>query len=143
MAYCVQADLKKLLPETMLISLTNDIAGAVSINKTNQDEAIDQADREIDAYLVIAGYSVPIDPVPPLIANLSANMTIWHLHLRKYFKSDVWEKTYERCLHLLERIAEGKLGLGQMQTGVVADASGGVATESNTQKFTTTEWATF
>jgi len=72
MAYCVLTDMEKLLPSSMLVNLSNDTAGASAVNQTNIDEAIDQADREIDCYLNIAGYTVPISPVPPLVANLSA-----------------------------------------------------------------------
>jgi phage gp36-like protein len=143
MAYCTSNDMKLLLPETMLISLSNDTQGATEINSTNVAEAIDQADREIDSYLVIAGESVPMDPVPPLVANLSAKMAIWNLHLRKYFDSEIWRKTYERCLKLLERIAEGKMSIGQEVTGETLPASAGIVVETRTQKFTSTQWETF
>ena len=121
----------------MLINLSNDTTGATAVNAINIAEAIDQADREIDAYLNIGGYAVPMDPVPPLIANLSAKMAIWNLHLRKYFDSDIWSKTYQSCLKLLERIAEGKLSLGMEEVGVdQAAMSGGHAVATRTQKFT-------
>jgi len=136
MAYCALADMKKLIPETMLINLSNDTSGATAVNNDNIDEAIDQADREIDAYLVLAGESVPCDPVPPLVANLSAKMAIWNLHLRKYFDSAIWSNTYKQCLRTLEKIAEGKLTLGQEEEGETTTASGGYAASSREQKFT-------
>lgn len=121
----------------MLINLSNDIAGATAVNSTNVDEAIDQADREIDSYLNIAGYNVPMSPVPPLVENISAKIAIWNLHLRKYFNSEIWRETYRDCLRLLERIAEGKLTLGQETDGVTQDAvSGNHAYSSRAQKFT-------
>lgn len=106
------------------------------MNQTNIDEAIDQADREIDCYLNIAGYTVPISPVPPLVANLSAKMAIWNLHLRKYFDSTIWSNTYKQCLKILERIAEGRLSLGQEESGVDQEAGGNYATATREQKFT-------
>lgn len=136
MAYCTVTDMAKLLPQTMLINLSNDTAGASVVNQTNIDEVIDQADREIDAYLLLAGENVPMDPVPPLIANLSTKMAIWNLHLRKYFNSDIWSDTYKICLRMLEKIAEGKLALGMDEDGVTKTAGGGFATDSRTQKFT-------
>jgi phage gp36-like protein len=136
MAYCVLTDLAKLLPNTMLINLSNDTSGATVVNQDNIDEAIDQADREIDAYILLAGKSVPMSPVPPLIANLSTKMAIWNLHLRKYFDSSIWRETYKDCLKTLERIAEGKLSLGQEEIGVTQEVGGGHATSTRDQKFT-------
>jgi len=138
MAYCVLTDLAKLLPNTMLVNLSNDTAGSLVVNQDNIDEAIDQADREIDAYLLIANYSVPMDPVPPLVTNLSTKIAIWNLHLRKYFDSAIWRETYKDCQKLLERIAEGKLTLGQLEAGVTEEAGGGHATATRVQKFTET-----
>ena len=143
MAYCVLADLEKMLPASALINLSNDIAGATSVNSAVIAEAIDQADREIDSYLSIAGYSVPCDPVPPIVTNLSIKMAIWNLHVRKYFDSSVWRKTYEDCQKLLEKIAEGKLTLGQLEDGVVVEGSGSHAVSSRTQKFTEEFMETF
>jgi phage gp36-like protein len=136
MAYSVLADLEKLLPASMLINLSTDTPGAIVADAANIAEAIDQADREIDAYLLLANYSVPMSPIPPLVTNLSMKMAIWNLHLRKYFDSTIWRETYKDCKKLLERIAEGKLTLGQLESGVVEDAGGKVATFSRTQKFT-------
>lgn len=136
MAYSVLADLQKLIPATMLVNLSNDTPGAIVVDQANIDEAIDQADREIDAYLSLAGYAVPQVTVAPLVTNLSSKMAIWNLHLRKYFDSTVWRETYKNCQRILERIAEGKLTLGQEVAGVTQEASGGYAIDTRTQKFT-------
>jgi len=72
MGYSNLTDMEKLIPASMLINLSNDSSGAIAVDQANIDEAIDQADREIDAYLLLANYSVPMDPVPPLATNLSA-----------------------------------------------------------------------
>lgn len=143
MAYCALADMEKLLPGSMLINLSSDVSGAVVVDASNVSEAIDQADREIDAYLRIANYAVPMSPVPPLVANLSAKMAIWNLHLRKYFDSPIWRETYKDCLKLLERIAEGKLTLGQEVDGVTQEGAGTYAISTRAQKFTEDFMGTF
>lgn len=136
MSYCVLADLEKMLPSSALINLSNDTPGSTAVNATNIAEAIDQADREIDAYLSMANYTVPCDPVPPIVANLSAKMAIWNLHLRKYFDSKIWRETYTDCQKLLERIAEGKVTLGQLEDGVTVEGGGSHAISTRVQKFT-------
>lgn len=136
MGYCALEDMEKLIPPSMLINLSNDTPGQSSVDQDNIDEAIDQADREIDSYLSIAGISVPVDPVPPLITNLSTKMAIWNLHLRKYFDSTIWRETYKDCQRLLERIATGKLSLGQIEEGLPTEPSSGFSSSSRTQKFT-------
>jgi phage gp36-like protein len=136
MGYCTLTDMEKLLPSSMLINLSTDTSGATVADTANIAEAIDQADREIDAYLLIAKYSVPMSPIPPLVTNLSTKMAIWNLHLRKYFDNPQWRETYKGCLKLLERIAEGKLSLGQEVDGITQEGSGGHAISSRQQKFT-------
>lgn len=143
MAYCTQADIEKLLPTSMLINFTNDTAGATEVNAVNLAEAIDQADREIDSYVSIAGYAVPFTTVPPLIANLSVKMTIWNLHLRKYFNSAIWENAYKGCLRLLERISQGKQKIAPEVDGTVTGASSGYACSSRTQELDQDLWDTF
>lgn len=143
MAYCTLTDLEKLLPASMLINLSNDTTGAVTVNHDNIDEAIDLADREIDAYLSIAGYAVPLSPVAPLVSNLSQQIAIWKLHLRKYFDSKVWREAYSDCIRTLEKIASGKLTLGQEDISVSQAANTGHVVSSRTQKFTEDYMETF
>ena len=138
MSYSTYTELKKAIPDNMMVTLSNDVAGAASVNMVNLLEAIDKADREIDAYLAVAGYAVPMSPVPPLIADLSAKMAIWNLHLRKYFKSEIWEQTYKDCKVLLLRIADGRLNIGQTTAGVQTSGNGGCAVYVNNQIFTDT-----
>ena len=146
--YCSLDDIIKIFPHSMVINLSNDpdpdtgIVGT-TVNTTNLDECIDQADREIDSYVVLGGYTVPFTTVPPLVANLSTKMTIWNLHLRKYFKSEIWEDTYKTCQDLLLKIAQRKLSLGQEEVGVTVSGTGSCAVSVNTQRFTSTLMGTF
>ncbi|MDQ5985872.1 MAG: hypothetical protein CSYNP_01589 [Syntrophus sp. SKADARSKE-3] len=143
MPYCSLTDLEKLMPTTMIISMSNDVGGATTVDMTNLTEAIDQADREIDAYLVIAGESVPMDPVPPLIANLSAKMARWNLCLRKLFSNASWENEYLRCQKLLEKIAARKLSVGQIEEGVAVSGVGTISVSARPQRFTDAIWRTY
>jgi phage gp36-like protein len=141
MAYCTVDDLIHRIPESALINLSNDVGGALVIHAANVAEAIATADAEIDSFVGLV-HSVPMDPAPPLLTDLSAKMAIWNLHLRKYFKSEIWQDTYKTCQRILLRIAEGKLKLNHT-TDVEDDTTDLVIASTRVQKFTQAMWDTF
>ena len=110
MAYSTADDIRKLIPESDLIQLTDD-DGVGVVDEAVLTEAIDQADREIDAYLG-ARYTVPLNPVPELIRNLSAQMAIWHLYGRRNHFSEIWESRYKNAVRLLDLIRRGEVVIG-------------------------------
>ena len=135
MAYSTVAEMIKLLPENMLITLSSDEAGATEVDQVNIDEAIDEADRVIDSY-INAVTTLPLTTVPPLVTNLSTKMAIWNLHLRKYFNNEQWRREYEDCLKLLLQINQNKLSIFSDGSGTAPAAVG----SSRQQKFTETLW---
>ena len=109
--YSTIADLKKLMPEAQLLELSDDGVDSPTPEEV-MAEAIEQADREIDGYLN-AVLPVPLDPVPPLVANISAKIAIWNLYRRRtHLDPGSWGDEYPRQLRLLEKIAEGKISIG-------------------------------
>lgn len=150
MGYSTAADLKKLLPEAELLQLADDTGQASGLDDpvvaAVLAEAIDQADREIDAY-VAAAQTVPLDPVPPLIANLSVKIAVHVLFLRRSHmdEPEQWADEYKRCLKLLEKIAEGKLLLGAPEQGECADpdTTGGIAVTTPDKMFGPDTWEKF
>jgi len=147
--YASAADLVKLIPERELLQLADDTtAGDAGLDDpivaAVLAEAIDQAGREADAYLA-SRYPVPMDPVPPLVANLAAKMAVWNLHARRGAESKAWEGHYERCLKLLERIAEGKLRLGAEDAASQAapEADGGLSVSAPEAVFGDSAWEKF
>jgi phage gp36-like protein len=118
--YSTATDLQKLLEPDALRQLADDGPGGATSEEV-MAEAIEQADREIDSYLNMV-MEVPVDPVPPLAANLSAKIAIYNLHRRRsHLEVGEWGKEYERCVKLLQRIAEGKLTLGAKQDGETSE----------------------
>ena len=109
--YCTTADMEKLMSAESLRQLADDGPDGPAYEDVLA-EAIEQADREIDAYIGVV-QSVPLDPVPPLVANLSAKIAIYKLYSRRdHLDPGVWGKGYERALSLLQKIATGGLSLG-------------------------------
>ncbi len=122
--YCAVADLEKLVAPGQLRQLADDGPGAPAPEEV-MAEAIDQADREIDAYLGTVR-EVPLDPVPPLVANLSAKIAVYNLHRRRtHLDLGEWAEEYKRALRLLERIAAGDVSLGPPEEGGTSQPAGG------------------
>ncbi len=79
--YSTAAQILKLLPEYEVLQLADDDgAGVIDDPAVTAvlEEAIEQADREIDAYVGTVK-RVPLSPVPALIENLSTKLAIHHL----------------------------------------------------------------
>ncbi len=112
MAYSDYDSLLKCISEAELIQLTDD-AGAGVVDQDIVAEAIEAADEEIDSYLATVA-SVPLDPVPGLVAALSADIAIWNLCARRGDACpEVREKRYDASVKKLERISKGIMSLGQ------------------------------
>ncbi|GAU08139.1 DUF1320 domain-containing protein [Desulfoplanes formicivorans] len=118
--YSAIEDLKKLLSESELLDLADDAGSGSLEDETVQavlEEAIDAADREIDAYVGTV-QTVPLaDPVPGLIANISAKLAVHHLYLRRpgVAEPDSWQREHSRCSKLLESIVSGKIVIGPQE----------------------------
>ena len=93
MAYCTQSDIEKQLPSERLITLTDDDGDDIPDTGVI-DEAIADADEEIDSYLA-ARYTVPVSPVPGIVKKLSVDIAIWNLYARRTVQDDNREKRYQ------------------------------------------------
>jgi phage gp36-like protein len=113
MAYSTLTDVKKLIPEETLIQLTDD-EGAGIVNQARIDEAISQADEEIDSYLGNR-YDVPIvAPVPGIIKKLSVDMGIYNLYSRRMEEiPKARDDRYRNAIRILEGIAKGTISVGE------------------------------
>lgn len=108
--YATLDDLKKQLPEDLLINLTDD-GGSGIIDTTVTDAALETADVEIDGYLG-SRYTLPLAPIPPIIAKQAVDIAIYNLYARRQGPPEHWQKRYENTVRFLERIADGRISLG-------------------------------
>jgi len=118
--YCTRADITKLLPEEIVIQLTDDEnLKPTAIDPDNAahaamlariDEAIEAADAEIDGYCA-QKYAVPFSNVPRLITGLSVELAIYYLYKRRTVPENI-EKAYDKAIARLKDISRGLLSLG-------------------------------
>ncbi|MDI6853156.1 MAG: DUF1320 domain-containing protein [Deltaproteobacteria bacterium] len=119
MAYSSQNDLLTMIAPEELAELTAE-AGDLP-DELVAEEAIAQADAEINAYLG-SRYAVPVTPTPPRVKALSVDMAIYHLYSRRSVIPPVRRDKYEAALAFLKAVAAGMVGL----EGAGGDTSGGV-----------------
>ncbi len=131
MSYSTLDDLKKLIPEEILVQLTDDEETG-SVNQVRIDEAIAQADAEINAYCS-PRYEVPFLPVPDLVRKLSVDIAIYNLYSRRAEEIPATRsERYKNAIRQLEGIAKGIVSLGVDPAAEAAATQGGP--ESTTSK---------
>jgi len=136
MPYCTLTDIKKLIPEERLVQLTDD-EGVGVVNEARVDEAIAQADMEINAYLG-GRYTVPFSsPVPDIVRKLSMDMAIYHLYSRKLEEIPQTRKDrYDGAIRILKGITEGKISIGEATEPAGESDSAQVSTSEDDRIFT-------
>lgn len=132
MPYCTVTDISNVLTEASVIQMTDD-AGAGTIDQDKVDAAISSSDELINGYLR-ARYVLPLASTPPLLKDISVNLSIYNLYLRRFAASmpDPIVKSNTAQLSLLLQIQKGVISLGiedvaepaagQLKTNKTADS---------------------
>ena len=109
MAYCIQDDLLKMIPESELAELTAE--SGTEPDSGVVEEAVAKADGEIDAYLGVR-YNLPLPEVPALVRSLSVEMALFHLYSRRSVAPQVRRQKYETAVAFLKQVAAGQASIG-------------------------------
>jgi phage gp36-like protein len=105
MAYCSEDDLLKMVPQAELAELTAESGEAPDSRIIN--EAISQADAEIDSYLGVR-YAVPLSSPPARVKALSIDLAIYHLYSRRSVIPPVRQQKYEAAVAFLQQVGAGQ-----------------------------------
>lgn len=108
MLYCTQTDYIDRFTEAELIQRTDRLGSGV-VDATVFDQAVADANAEIDAYLA-GRYPLPLTSVPPIIARLAGDIVRYRL-----FPDGAPEEVrarYEDARRVLESLASGRITLG-------------------------------
>ena len=115
MAYSTLTDIKKLIPEGSIIQLTDD-ENLGAVNQARVDEAIAQADAEIDSYCG-SKYTVPFTTVPDIVKKISVDIAIYNLYSRRVEEiPETRADRYKNAIRQLEGIAKGLISIGESIT---------------------------
>ena len=131
MSYSTRTEVREMIKDDAL----NAIIGDAFIEEPAQreelvapliDEAIADADGEIDGYLA-KRYAVPLAPVPKVINKFSKDIAVYHLFSRIGIDEGTGEKTYlnryNAAVKFLTLVAEGKVSIGADIDGDPASAA--------------------
>ena len=127
--YATESDIVKRYGQDALdlaFARAGDLANPAAVS-----QALDDASDEIDTYLM-GRYSLPLDPVPPVLTRLCVDMALYHGSDLAAL-TDERRTRYEDAVALLTRISEGKVSL----EGVAGQtpASSGASFVSNDRIF--------
>lgn len=114
MRYCSLPDLELAIPAQTLIWLSSDDESAAAMNAAVVEEAVRQAEELVDAHLR-GRYTLPLDPVPTVIKDVTVNLARHWLYGRRpegCELPDAVTRTYKSALQMLEAIRDGKLTIG-------------------------------
>ena len=131
MSYSTRTEVREMIKDDAL----NAIIGDAFIEEPAQreelvapliDEAIADADGEIDGYLA-KRYAVPLAPVPKVINKFSKGIAVYNLFSRIGIDEGTGEKTYlnryNAAVKFLTLVAEGKVSIGADIDGDPASAA--------------------
>ena len=131
MSYSTRTEVREMIKDDAL----NAIIGDAFIEEPAQreelvapliDEAIADADGEIDGYLA-KRYAVPLAPVPKVINKFSKDIAVYNLFSRIGIDEGTGEKTYlnryNAAVKFLTLVAGGKVSIGADIDGDPASAA--------------------
>ncbi|MDP2168401.1 MAG: DUF1320 domain-containing protein [Thermodesulfovibrionales bacterium] len=111
MAYSTIDDIKKLIPEKLLVLLTDDENLGLP-SQSRVDEAIAQADAEINSYCG-ERYAVPFAGAPDIVKKLSIDIAVYNLFSRRAAEMPpLRAERYGNAVRILGDISRGVVSLG-------------------------------
>lgn len=133
MAYANRAEIEQIWGEQFVIDLLPlDVDADEAIGN-----ALTQASAEIDVHLS-ARYETPLAGHPAALVMPAVNIAVYNLAIRHTSLTTTIEDRYKQSIKMLERIADGKAGLGADEPSVSTDpttSSGGAAFSANERVF--------
>jgi phage gp36-like protein len=133
MPYATQAQLEQVWGEGFVTGiLPEDVEPADAVAS-----ALQSASDEIDVYLSVR-YPLPLEAAPASLVTPAANIAVYILANRHTALTETIEERYKQTIKMLERIADGKAGLGQDEPKVSTGedgSAGGAAFSANDRIF--------
>lgn len=143
MSYSTKFEVREMIKDDALNSIIGDTFIEDPAEREEEvgpiiDEAIADADGEIDGYLA-KRYAVPLSPCPRVINKFSKDIAIYNLFSRIGIDEGSDQKTYlnryNSAIKFLTLVAEGKVSIGADTDDPVRAAAVGFTVKSNPRLF--------
>ena len=143
MSYSTRAEVRSMVKDDALNAIIGDTfiedpAEREELVAPIIDEAIADADGEIDGYLA-KRYAVPISPAPKIINKCSKDIAVYNLFSRIGIDESTDQKTYlnryNQAIKFLTLVAEGKVSLGAETDDPTTAAATGFSVKSTPRIF--------
>jgi len=130
--YATQQRMENLFGREKLERLTE--GGPGTVDQDEIDAAMVAADDEVDTYLQgVVDLPIPQDEIPSTLQLQACKIALWYLAGDNV--PDGIQAKYESAVDTLERIQEGKGGLGLETDGDEAERDGEVQTDSGPDRY--------
>jgi len=128
-------DLKKRIPEEVLVQLTDD-QGLGLVDEAVVNEIAATVDEVIDGKLR-GVYELPLSATPGIIKAIAGDFMMYELYGRRLTIPESVEKKYANQMKILDQIHNGaiRLGLGAAQTPPAETPAEGLLVTSGTKLF--------
>lgn len=136
--YATRSDLEKVWGADFVLGLLPEDLAEEPDAAAAIDGALVLAGQEIDTHLS-ARYSLPLDRAPAVLVTPCANIAVYLLANRHAALTTTIEDRYKQTVELLQRIADGKAGLGADEPRVTSEpdtSAGGAVFVANDRLFT-------
>lgn len=142
--YCTLDDLLAECPEETLVQLTDD-EGAGTIDTARIATALQSAATIVDSYIPTkyrTDLGQPGAPIPPLLIELTRDIALYKLYIRRAAPPERIEKTHSQAISTLKHIANGTIRLDQGEEPLAA-TSGAVVVRKPERLFGRDDMAGF
>jgi phage gp36-like protein len=126
MPYCTSQDLIDRFGEQEVLELTDRNQTGV-IDKAVLEQAIADADAEIDAYLA-GRYKLPLGHVPAVLPRIACDLVRYYLY--EDHSTEYVQKRYDDATKFLRSVARGDVNLGLSAQGSEATPAGNAQMET-------------
>lgn len=144
MSYCTRAEVRAMLKEDAVSQILTDADFIEGPEEREArigpliDEAIADADGEIDGYLA-KRYAVPLTPVPKVVNKFSKDIALYNLFSRAGLdeagREGNYLTRYNAAIKFFTLVAEGTVSIGVETSDLKSAATTGFSVQSNPRIF--------
>lgn len=135
MAYCTREDIQEKISEADLIRLTDEFGAGIP-DYAKIDNAITEAEAEVDSYCA-KRHTVPFQPpVPAMITKVCKDIAVYNVWSIRNAAPEDCEDRYTRAVAYLKNVANGIVELGGDSPEETDDGGPSTTKSSDDKTFT-------